>query len=126
MDKHQVFVYGTLRRGGVREMPALFPGARFVDKARVRGRLYDFGEYPGLLLDESGAEVAGEVYEIDERILKQLDEIEAGSHYIRRRLEIAVGGRVEACWVYVYDPRFYKGETEIESGDWIAYARSKE
>jgi len=53
MNKHLVFVYGTLRRGSARAMSVRFPGSKFIAKAKVSGGLYDLGAYPGLLLDES-------------------------------------------------------------------------
>lgn len=125
MNKHLVFVYGTLRRGGVRAMPVLFADATFIDNAKVHGRLYDFGEYPGLLLDESNSLVLGEVYEVDDGILDKLDEIEEESHYLREQVELSVGEGRKICWVYVFDPRFYSRLILIESGDWIEYARTK-
>src|SRR5215217_1200295 len=94
MGKHLVFVYGTLRRGGVRAMPELFPGSKFVGVASVGGRLYDFGSYPGLTLGESGSPVAGEVYEVSEEVLKKLDDIEAPAFYSRREVEVSLGGGV--------------------------------
>ena len=61
-------------------MPDLFPEAKFIGQAKVRGCLYDLGEYPCLLLDEAGSSVLGEVYEIDDEILRQLDESVNGFH----------------------------------------------
>ncbi|PYS79511.1 MAG: hypothetical protein DMF70_12915 [Acidobacteria bacterium] len=69
MNKHLVFVYGTLRRGSARAMSIRFPGSRFVADAKVSGSLYDLGAYPGLLLDESNSMVIGEVYEVDNETL---------------------------------------------------------
>ena len=69
MNKHLVFVYGTLRRGGVRAMSVRFPNSKFIADAKVSGNLYDLGAYPGLLLDESNSLVIGEVYEVDDEIL---------------------------------------------------------
>ena len=125
MNKHLVFVYGTLRRGGVRAMPTIFPEAAFVGNAKVRGRLCDFGAYPGLLLDESNSLVVGEVYEVNDETLNKLDDIEAESHYLRKQVELSVGDRGKMGWVYVYDPEFYSRLTLIESGDWIEYAKTK-
>lgn len=125
MGKHLVFVYGTLRRGGVRAMPELFPGSEFVGSASVRGQLYDFGEYPGLRLGESGSEVAGEVYEVSEEVLRKLDDIEAPAYYSRREVEVSLGGESVTCWVYEPDLNLYPRRTPIESGDWIAYAETK-
>lgn len=125
MSKHPVFVYGTLRRGGGGAMSIRFPGATFIADAKVNGRLYDLGAYPGLLVDESGPSVIGEVYEVDDETLKQLDEFEASSHYRRRRVEISLGARRRACWTYEPDPEFYSPRTLITSGDWAEYAKTK-
>ncbi|HVF42025.1 MAG TPA: gamma-glutamylcyclotransferase family protein [Pyrinomonadaceae bacterium] len=125
MSKHLVFVYGTLRRGGVRAMPGLFPGSEFVGVAGVRGSLYDFGEYPGLVLDGAGSPVAGEVYEVGEDVLKELDDIEAPAHYSRREVEVSLGGEGVRCWVYEPDLSLYPRRELIASGDWIEYAGTK-
>ena len=45
-----LFAYGTLMAGFVRR-PLLGPDAVLVGPARIPGSLYDFGEYPGLVLD---------------------------------------------------------------------------
>lgn len=125
MGKHLVFVYGTLRRGGVRAMPELFPGSKFVGGASVCGRLYDFGEYPGLLSGGAGPPVVGEVYEVGEDVLKKLDDIEAPAHYSRREVEVSLGDSGVKCWVYEPDLSLYPSRTLITSGDWIEYAGTK-
>jgi gamma-glutamylcyclotransferase (GGCT)/AIG2-like uncharacterized protein YtfP len=124
-QKHLVFVCGTLRRGGAQALPTIFPDSTFIDEARVHGRLYDFGDYPGLLLDESDSQVLGEVYEVDDQILNKLDQIEAESHYLRKQIELSIAGRKMKSWVYVFDPEFYSSRALIESGDWIEYARTR-
>lgn len=125
MNKHQIFVYGTLRQGGLRAMPQLFPTAKFVGRASVSGSLYDLGDYPGLLLDESGSAVVGEVYEIDDEILRQLDEIEASSDYGRKQVEVSLGHDRTSCWIYAPDANFSSERPLIASGDWIEHARTK-
>ena len=125
MNKHLVFVYGTLRRGGVRSMSIRFPGAKFIAAAEVSGGLYDLGAYPGLLLDESNSSVVGEVYEVDDEILTRLDEIEASSYYWREQVEISLGAHRRKCWIYAPDPALYSDRTLITSGDWIEYAKTK-
>jgi gamma-glutamylcyclotransferase (GGCT)/AIG2-like uncharacterized protein YtfP len=125
MSKHLVFVYGTLRQGGVRAMPGLFPGSKFIGRANVRGNLYDLGAYPGLLLDESDSLAVGEVYEIDDEILGRLDEIEAPAYYWRKQVEVSLDNQRMRCWIYEPDARLYPRRVLIESGDWIEYARTK-
>jgi gamma-glutamylcyclotransferase (GGCT)/AIG2-like uncharacterized protein YtfP len=125
MSKHLVFVYGTLRQGGIRAMPGLFPAAKFIGTAKIVGSLYDLGAYPGLVLDESSAPVTGEVYEIDEEILRELDEIEASSNYRREQIEASLDNQKLPCWVYGPEPESYSLDTLITSGDWIEYAKTR-
>ena len=127
MNKHLVFVYGTLRRGGAGAMSVRFPGAKFVAEAKVSGSLYDLGAYPGLLLDESDSQVLGEVYEVDDAILNELDDFEASSAYRRKPVDISLGSQRKAGWTYVPEasPEFYSQRTLITSGDWMEYAGTK-
>ena len=125
MSKHLIFVYGTLRRGGLRAMPHLFPEAKFIGQANLSGSLYDLGAHPGLLLDGSNSSVIGEVYEIDGEILNQLDEIEASSSYGRKQVEVSLDNDRMTCWVYVDNSESCPHLTLITSGDWIEYAKAK-
>ena len=70
MNKYLVFVYGSLRRGSAHEMSIRFPNSKFIADAKVSGSLYDLGAYPGLLLNDSNSLVIGEVYEVDDEILR--------------------------------------------------------
>jgi len=125
MNKHLVFVYGTLRRGGAGAMSIRFPDSKFIADAKVSGSLYDLGAYPGLLLDESNSLVIGEVYEVDDEILNKLDAFEASSFYWRKQVEISLGTHNRICWIYEPNPESYSPRTLITSGDWIEYAKTK-
>jgi gamma-glutamylcyclotransferase (GGCT)/AIG2-like uncharacterized protein YtfP len=125
MNKHLVFVYGTLRRGSARAMSVRFPNSKFVADAKVSGRLFDLGAYPGLLLNESSSLVTGEVYEVDDEILNRLDDFESSSHYLRKQVEISLGADRRIGWTYEPNPEFYSPRTLITSGDWIQYAKTK-
>jgi gamma-glutamylcyclotransferase (GGCT)/AIG2-like uncharacterized protein YtfP len=106
-------------------MSIRFPNSKFVAEAKVSGSLYDLGAYPGLLLNESNALVIGEVYEVDDEILNELDDFEASSNYLRKRVEISLGPHTRTCWTYEPNPEFYSPHTLITSGDWIEYAKTK-
>jgi gamma-glutamylcyclotransferase (GGCT)/AIG2-like uncharacterized protein YtfP len=125
VNKHLVFVYGMLRQGGVREMPDIFPGAKFIGQANVSGSLYDLGAHPGLMVGESNSLVVGEVYEIDDEILRKLDEIEAASDYWRKQVEVSLDNQRMICWVYEPDSKFDPHHILITSGDWIEYAKMR-
>ena len=106
-------------------MTDIFPGSELIGEASVRGSLYDLDAHPGLLLDESGSSVVGEVYKVDDEILNKLDEIEAASSYRRKRVEVTLGSRRTACWIYQPDSESYPGGALITPGDWIECAKTK-
>ena len=124
-NKHLVFVYGKLRRGGATSMSIRFPDSKFIADTEVRGSLYDLGAYPGLRLNESNTMVIGEAYEVNDQTLRELDEFEAASNYLRKQVESCIGGQLKRCWTYEPDPKFYSLLKLIKSGDWIEYARTK-
>ncbi len=125
-SKSFVFVYGTLREGGTRAMSRRFPEARYVSTTMVKGSLYDLGAFPGLLLDGGETKVVGEVYEVDDKMLGELDELERKSSYIRKKVRVSLNdGRRETCWLYVCDPEVYRCDKLIPSGDWIVYSKRR-
>lgn len=126
-----LFVYGTLRRDSVHELHQLLARhARFLGDARVRGRLFDLGSYPGMVLDQSSGLVAGELYEITSNwadVIARLDEYEGCTaedpqpHQYRRELVevLRPGGAPVTAWAYVLsrDPGDFP---VIESGDYLS------
>jgi gamma-glutamylcyclotransferase (GGCT)/AIG2-like uncharacterized protein YtfP len=106
-------------------MSIRFPDSKFIAEATVTGSLYDLGAYPGLLVNASNSLVRGEVYEVDDEILNELDEFEASSNYWRKQVEISLGDHRKVGWTYEPNPEFYSPQTLITSGDWIEYARTK-
>jgi gamma-glutamylcyclotransferase (GGCT)/AIG2-like uncharacterized protein YtfP len=125
----QLFVYGTLREGGRNSVHHMLAhGARRVGKARMRGRLFDLGEYPGFVPSDTGpAWVHGELYALADsaEMLARLDEYEGcGSrdprpHEFQRlcREALMEGGASAEAWVYVYAGTV-NGKPEIASGDY--------
>lgn len=125
-DPRHVFVYGTLRRGDVRDITRLRPAPVFVGMASVAGVLYDLGPYPGLLLGGAGR-VVGEVYAIRAELECLLDEIEEvwpqqSGEYSRREVVVDMAGaRGPAglvCLVYEINASRLTGCAVISSGDW--------
>lgn len=114
---------------GFSRRPLLGSGAVLEDRARIRGSLYDFVEYPGVVLD-GGGWVAGELYRVPDLAarLPELDRAEgydagneAASLYVRRRVAvIGEAGAGGEAWVYVYNGPAGRGP-RIPSGDWRAH-----
>lgn len=132
VDPRRVFVYGTLRAGGSRDIRRLQPQPCWLGRGRVRGRLYDLGDYPGLVCGEDGW-VLGEVYGLSAALEVVLDAIEEvwpqrSGEYLKRCVPVtmeAVDGaseppRVWPCLLYEIHPSRVAACHWIEAGDWIA------
>ena len=125
-----LFLYGTLLpHQAPTEVADIVRQLHRVGPASVRGRLYDLGEYPGAILDDSSdATISGEVFELlnNQALLPVLDSYEGfdptnpeDSLFVRTQAVVKLSdGRELGCWVYVYnqDP----GTAPlIKSGDYI-------
>ena len=93
----------------------------------IHGRLYDLGEYPGVVLDEAGEEIPGKIFRLPQEpeILKRLDEYEEfdsvqpeGSLFVRKEWPVSRsnGNKKLICWVYVYNPHA-GANSNVTSGD---------
>lgn len=132
-----LFTYGTLQPGHV---PALIAAVaarlRPIGQGQVRGTLYDFGHYPGAILDSDASRtIFGTVYELpdDPSVLRQLDEYEDCypnaqelSQYLRVLHPVALdGGESLHCWIYVYNRAVHSARI-VESGRWERRVRKVE
>ena len=122
-----VFVYGTLRRGQVRDVNRLRPTPLFIGNGQVKGTLYDLDSYPGLCL-KGEQQVQGEVYQITPELEQQLDEIEEvwpkqSGEYAKRDTRLNCEGVELTCLVYEVSDARSQGCSVIESGDWVAHSR---
>lgn len=125
-----VFVYGTLRAGGSRDMRRLVPAPRFIAQGSVRGRLHHLGDYPALVLGGPGW-VQGEIYGVLPALEALLDEIEEvwpqrTGEYRPREVMVRVHPPpaqvlppLLRCMLYEADPARVQGRPVIESGDWL-------
>jgi len=130
-----VFVYGTLRAGEANDigMAAARRGIAAptrIGPASVHGRLFDFGDYPGLVVDPAAGPVVGDVYEIDDALVAVLDEIEevypgVDGLFIARDISVEVGGVRVRCRFYPVARESVHGLREIAGGDWVAYRQSR-
>jgi gamma-glutamylcyclotransferase (GGCT)/AIG2-like uncharacterized protein YtfP len=86
-----LFVYGTLKRGERRHQ--FLAGQEFVAVVHTRPlyRLFNLGEYPGLVGRENGLPIEGELWDVDDDCLKQLDQVEGCDVglYLRGPVELA-------------------------------------
>jgi gamma-glutamylcyclotransferase (GGCT)/AIG2-like uncharacterized protein YtfP len=122
-----LFVYGTLRQQSPHPMARyLSEHARFLGLARVAGRLYDLGPYPGLLPPLSADDwVHGDLFQLDDvaSTLAALDRYEGDATplpclFQREQATVTLtDGETATAWVY-----WYRGDVaddrRIPSGDY--------
>ena len=84
----KLFVYGTLKRGYSRS--AVLLQETFLGTARTvaRYRMYDCGDYPGLVESLGGQSIEGELWEVSPECLKRLDEIEGVGIGLYKRVKV--------------------------------------
>lgn len=103
--KTPLFVYGTLKRGGMNHR--YLQRETFVAEAKLAPgfRLYDVGGYPGLVPDANATyPISGELWEVSDAGLAELDRFEGVPEGLYRReavqLEGAHKGVAAQCYIY--------------------------
>ncbi|MCH7978431.1 MAG: gamma-glutamylcyclotransferase [Acidobacteria bacterium] len=109
-----LFVYGTLMKGfdSLQNWQRRVQ-AEFVGRGKIKGRLYDLGEYPVVISSVSEQLVRGEVYELRDpaNAVDILDEYEEFSPlhperslFVRAVTPVVMDdGREMEAWVYFYN-----------------------
>jgi len=136
-DVYQLFVYGSLRSGF--RSPAYEYISRYFDlagEAKVKGKLYDLGDYPAAKPTNENKFIIGELYSIRNEnefawAIGQLDDYE-GVHvgfdetqlYRREITEVYIDNTTTTAWIYWYDGNV-EGKPLIESGDVLQYMDQK-
>jgi len=134
---YQLFVYGSLRSGF--RSPAYEYISNFfslVGDAKVKGKLFDMGDYPAALPVNENTFITGELYRINHVnefawSIGQLDDYEGVASgtgeiplYRRELTEVFINDKVTQAWIYWFNGDV-SGRTLIVSGDLIQYMQEK-
>lgn len=135
---YYLFVYGSLRSGF--HSPAYEYISRYFDlvsNGKVKGKLYDLGEYPAAIPTDEETYIIGELYHIKEVsefswAIGQLDDyeglnVEEGETQLYRRelQEVITDGKPYTAWIYWYNQAI-EGKPLVASGDMLEYKQNKE
>jgi gamma-glutamylcyclotransferase (GGCT)/AIG2-like uncharacterized protein YtfP len=133
----QLFVYGSLRSGF--HSPAYEYISRYfelIGEAKVKGELYDMGNYPAALPAIQNKYIIGELYRIKNEkefswAIGQLDDYEGVSVaydeiqlYRRDVTEVEYNNHTTTAWIYWYNGDV-SGKPVIETGDVLQYLAGK-
>jgi gamma-glutamylcyclotransferase (GGCT)/AIG2-like uncharacterized protein YtfP len=125
-------VYGTLLQPGNEFAAYLNKHCIYLKPAKIKGLLYDIGEYPGLTLGSDNLYwIYGKLYHIDEKALKLIDSYEGYGDkeeqpnlFIREEHTTSTAdGEIDA-WVYIYNLPV-DGLKSIPSGNYMEYLVQK-
>ncbi len=133
----QIFVYGSLRKGF--HHPAYAYISRYFTlqaEGKVKGKLYDLGEYPAALPSDDDSFIVGELYRINHAdefswALAQLDDYEGLNTeqgetplYRRDMVTVYLTGSTQQAWIYWFNGPVDE-QARIATGDVLAYLRQK-
>jgi gamma-glutamylcyclotransferase (GGCT)/AIG2-like uncharacterized protein YtfP len=136
-EVYQLFVYGSLRSGF--RSPAYEYISRYFDlvgPGKVKGKLFDLGEYPAAKPTDENKFVVGELYRIRNEnefgwAIGQLDDYEGVNVgfdeiqlYHRAIAEVYLDDKTTNAWIYWYHGEV-KDKPVIESGDVLQYLQNK-
>ena len=130
-----LFTYGTLRRAaGNAAHRLLADSAELVGHGFVRGRLYQATDFPVLVPDPQGGQVAGEIYRVfaPSAMFVRLDQYEGydpslpdTSEFRRDQVQVAMNdGRTVTAWAYVYQRPLFDLQP-IPHGDYARFLREE-
>ena len=126
----RLFLYGTLLPSEApKEIASIVKRLRRLGSAQVRGRLYDFGDFPGAVLDASSrTTIHGQLVALpaDVRVLEALDRYEEfdpsdpkKSLFLRKKVMVQMAnGSTREGWIYVYNRHPGKAKA-IRGGDYL-------
>ena len=108
-----IFVYGTLLDAENKYGVYLRDNSKFHSSAKVKGKLFDLGQYPGVVLYPDGDdEVHGVLLQMDDpqTILNVIDIYEGfgddqpqPNEFIRVLADAETDRGAAICWVYIYN-----------------------
>ena len=135
MQTNHLFVYGSLLSGFTSHAYEYIKKYfKLLGEATVQGTMYDLGEFPVVVRENTGRTIKGELYEIINPhefsfAMAQLDDYEGlypeegeELYYEREAVDVNFNGNTISAWVYWYN-RDVAGRPVVESGDMREYAK---
>ena len=100
----RLFIYGTLKRGCSNHR--WIKDQDFICEActEPKFRLFNLGGYPGMISDDNGMSIEGEVWQVSGECLKDLDVLEdvEGGEYALEFIQLLPPNNMEPILSYLY------------------------
>jgi gamma-glutamylcyclotransferase (GGCT)/AIG2-like uncharacterized protein YtfP len=108
-----LFVYGTLLNEDNEYAIYLKNNSSFYSEGKIKGKLYDLGEYPGAVLSQNEGEyIYGSIVKLNdtETVLALVDDYEGYGDkqqqpnlFIRILTDAETNNGPVSCWIYLYN-----------------------
>jgi len=108
-----LFIYGTLLNENNEYAAYLKINSRFYSDGKIKGKLYDIGEYPGAILSSNDEDyIYGNILKLDhpEDVFPVIDDYEGygvnqstPNEFVRVEVQIETALVPVNCWIYVYN-----------------------
>jgi|ERR1041385_4441623 gamma-glutamylcyclotransferase (GGCT)/AIG2-like uncharacterized protein YtfP len=127
MKNALLFVYGTLLNHNNEFAVYLKDHSHFFANGKVKGKLYDIGEYPGAILGDGDDYIYGVILQIEdpEVVFSEIDDYEGygdeqpePNEFIRISADVETVSETVNCYVYVYNMPV-EGLEKIDGGRYI-------
>ena len=127
---HLVFVYGSLCSGLGNSSLLVRGGAKLlgIGKTVDRFDMYDLGMFPGVIENDEGKQILGELYVVSDELLGKLDFLEGCPHFYQRKMKkITFGNDLPAApFMYVLNQTSLNSfDKKIPANDWRSYYHDK-
>lgn len=118
MNKHLVFVYGTLRRDG--DNHYILADSSFLGRYTTEPRytMFRLGQFPAVVARGDTA-ISGEIYRVSDEVFSLLDELECYPTVFSRQIIHTPAGET---WMYLYN-RLVGTESSVPHGDWLRHLK---
>lgn len=138
INKHRVFVYGTLMRNGSLHHLIEKGGGDFIGFATTvdpKWFMYSLGAFPAVIdmpiqiIDKGdGCNIMGEIWLVSDDVLRNMDRAESeGSMYIRGAYDFSYHttyddkptftNRATQAWMYVFNTRAFEEGSDLDDAD---------
>lgn len=120
MNFYDIFVYGTLRRGGM--YAHYLANCELVqEQYHLPGyALYDFQQWYPYMVPQPGSTVVGDICRVSQAFLPTLHELEGVDEQLYRFVYLTE----QQCYTYLKFNEDVRNLPLVEGGDWLAYYQS--
>ena len=113
-----IFVYGTLRQGGLHWQTYLAPSVGAAAATQAAFTMRSLGRFP-VVEAVGNTSITGEVFVVSDETLAAIDRLEGHPDWYERvEIDVMCCSQARQAWIYLMTPGTHDDAPIIASGDW--------